>query len=62
MASDAKLSNKPQQISEHVWYYENAATISLMVDRNAFADSPSCIEIKILSSKLVATLKRQGKI
>lgn len=71
------ITRKPQEIDDSCWYYENGASIDLIlsVRRVAFVKTSAWkqgartssvddgfIHIRIPSRKLVATLKRQGKV
>jgi hypothetical protein len=56
------LSNEAQNLSETAWYYEEETSIDLIVECKDADKFHRAIHVKIPYRKLLATLKRAGRL
>lgn len=57
-------SNNPQNVNEHVWYYEYPGRLDFIIEAKELQESGggSPITIRIPWRKLLASLKRRPKV
>ncbi len=58
----SRPSREPQHVSETVWFYEDRASLIFVVEHHAAnGNHLATTQFRVLSSRLIKSLRRMGK-